>query len=546
MKSINDNIKIYITIFIASVFVIMLGANAYMSAKNAMIELSNKNKISDSENIINMFSQWIDERLDSLVVASKLIERSGIVQDDESVQSFIRVLSEMSSEFDVVQFLVDGGGIWVNGDRVETKKSYSYISGLIWYVDTSTNLMPTVNFMPKHRMLEQGTLNFCVPNFYNGEFKAVLCGVVKAQSLFDNIKNFNLPSNSYSFIIANDGEILTPMSDEKLKQEIQKEFKEQFLKESITSINIGSNFISLAPIKHLNWYVGAGVDNKKESAQLLDRISKNAIILLLGFIALATFANLAHNFMYARINRRKNEYELLLVHKSRVGEIGELISGINHQIIQPINSLKLIISTLIMLKRENRLTNEKLESMLLNGKKSISLLADTTEIFKNFYNTNENISEFSIRRSVENLLTLMHTELSYANTSVTLNNTKDKNVRQMQNIIQQILIVLIHNAKDALVEKFKDDIKQRHIFLNIKFFNDQCFIDVIENGVGVDKNVKIFSAPKTTKKFGSGLGLYFSKKLANEKIGGDILLINPKNPTIFRLKFKTNLKDVDD
>ncbi|MBF0985133.1 MAG: hypothetical protein HXK63_08370, partial [Campylobacter sp.] len=49
--------------------------------------------------------------------------------------------------------------------------------------------------------------------------------------------------------------------------------------------------------------------------------------------------------------------------------------------------------------------------------------------------------------------------------------------------------------------------------------------------------------PKTTKKQGSGIGLYFGKKLANEKLAGDIRLLSAGDPTTFELGFEINLKE---
>ncbi|WP_228026740.1 PDC sensor domain-containing protein [Campylobacter californiensis] len=337
--------------------------------------------------------------------------------------------------------------------------------------------------MPKHAILEQETLNFCVPNFYEGEFNAVLCGVVKLQSLFEKIKNFKLSPNSYSFVITNGGEILTPMKDNSLKPQIQENFKELYLNKNNTKIlNIGSNFISFSEIKYLNWFVGAGVDNEKEIDNLLNDISKNAALLLCGFLVLSLLANFLHNFMYNKINARKKEYEILLMHKAKMSEIGELLSGINHQFIQPVNSLRLITTTINALKKDGHLSDEKLEVMLKNQEKSIMLLGDTIEIFRNFYKTNENISKFSIKRSIKNLLTLMHTELSRANVGVVLEEFEDRNISQVENIIQQILLILIHNAKDAVVEKFKDDFKSRVISISVKFDEKYCYIKVSEFG----------------------------------------------------------------
>lgn len=207
-----------------------------------------------------------------------------------------------------------------------------------------------------------------------------------------------------------------------------------------------------------------------------------------------------------------------------------------------------MISTLLMLEYENKLDKKTLRDMLQSGEKSVSLLNDTIKIFRSFYNTNESVSEFSIKQSVKNLLKLMHTELSRANVIVELNRFEDVKAMQIENILQQILLILINNAKDALVEKFKDDVKSRKITIDVKFKDSKCYISVSEFGGGVSKRLekRIFTEPKTTKKHGSGIGLYFAKKLANEKIAGDLRLTNASMPTVFELSFKINLKGEDD
>ena len=145
---------------------------------------------------------------------------------------------------------------------------------------------------------------------------------------------------------------------------------------------------------------------------------------------------------------------------------------------------------------------------------------------------------------MKNLLTLMHTELSRANVRVNLEANEGVKARQIENIIQQILLILIHNAKDAVVEKFKDDLGGREIRLGVSADAQRCRITVSDFGGGVSEALKdkILTEPKTTKKQGSGIGLYFGKKLANEKINGDIKLLSAANPTTFELSFDMNLR----
>ena len=224
---------------------------------------------------------------------------------------------------------------------------------------------------------------------------------------------------------------------------------------------------------------------------------------------------------------------------------GELISGINHQFIQPVNSLKLMLSSAIMLKKEGKLSDEELINLLEKGQSSVKLLSSTIEIFRNFYKSAENVSEFEVQTSVKNLITLMHTELSRANVSVKFSGFNEQKVRQIENIIQQILLILIHNAKDSLVESYKDEPLKRIIEIKFRSFEDKCYIGVYDNGNGVSEQMseKIFTWLNTTKKQGNGIGLYFAKKLAQEKLNGDVRLVNNAKPTVFELSFDINLKD---
>jgi len=516
----SQNIKIYAIILLASLFVVLLGLNSYNKAKEKIIELSDKNNIAVSKNIVSNFQIWLDERLNSLIRASKFIQNSNIIDDDTRVANFIKLFKENAKEFDLMQLLREDGEIFVDGQKIsEEVMSKRERAGLIWYVETKNTNAPSVNFMQNHKILNDSTLNLCVPVEKDDKFEAALCGVVRIGTIFDSIKNFSLAPNSYSFLVTHSGEILTSMADATLKREIEEKFKELFLKdEDITSLKIGQNLIQVAEIPTMNWFIGAGTNNE--------------LNLLFAFVALAFLANSLHNFMYNKIKKVQDEYETLLAHRAKMSEAGELISGISHQFIQPVNSLKLMLSSAIMLKKEGKLSDEELLNLLKKGQSSIELLSKTIEIFRNFYKSAENVSEF------------VHTELSRANVSVKFSGFEEMKVCQIENIIQQILLILIHNAKDSLVESYKDEPLKRVIELKFRSFEDKCYIGVYDSGGGVsyEMSKKIFTWLNTTKKQGNGIGLYFAKKLAREKLNGDITLAHNLKPTIFELSFEKNLK----
>ena len=68
------------------------------------------------------------------------------------------------------------------------------------------------------------------------------------------------------------------------------------------------------------------------------------------------------------------------------------------------------------------------------------------------------------------------------------------------------------------------------------------YLDVIDNGPGVDKNDldKLFEPFYTTSNTGTGLGLYISKELCLSN-GGDLTYVNThQSGGCFRLRFSQN------
>lgn len=539
--------RIYLIIFFASFLFLIFGIKFYDNIKTRLIEISNNNKIAIANNIVIAFNSWLDGRVNSLLILSNIIENANLLDNEKQLNGVIKTFFETSSNFVVVQLLRNDGEIFINGKRFTDEKisPKSERLSLLWYLETMQNNSPTINYMPSHKTLKIPTLNICVPTHKDGKPVATLCGIIKFENIFD-ISNFKLPGNAYAFILANNGGILTKMNDEKVKEQIENQAINMLLNGSnIDGFMLDSSFVSLSRIAMLDWYIGVGANDSRRIFEMLSFTRKNSLELLGAFILFTLFAHYAYNYLYKRAKRRNQEYKILLEHKTKIDEMGELISNMNHQFIQPVNSLNLMISSLLMLQKDGNLNDELLKKSLESGQNSVKLLKDTIDVFANFSTSAENIYEFSITKSIKNLAIIMRTELNRANVSVVLDPFDDIIVSQKECIIQQILLILIHNAKDALLEKYPNDISKRQININVQKNNEKCFILVSEYGIGLSADVakRIFKTPKTTKKAGNGIGLYFGKKLANEKINGDIELKNRANPTIFELSFDIDLKD---
>jgi two-component system, NtrC family, sensor histidine kinase HydH len=130
--------------------------------------------------------------------------------------------------------------------------------------------------------------------------------------------------------------------------------------------------------------------------------------------------------------------------------------------------------------------------------------------------------------------------LAQSNISLIIDKRKNKiNISADEVALRQVLINLILNAAEAS----KSD-ESGKVELSLKQQSDSILISVADYGVGIDKKLikSIFEPFYTTKTSGSGLGLFFSRRLMRD-MGGDIILQSqPGGPTIFSIVLPTDDK----
>jgi len=106
-----------------------------------------------------------------------------------------------------------------------------------------------------------------------------------------------------------------------------------------------------------------------------------------------------------------------------------------------------------------------------------------------------------------------------------------------ENSLKQVFLNIIKNAKEAGSSKVTIEISTRWI-TDYKFKNENAIsIDIKDNGAGISKEAieKIFTPFYTTKKEGTGLGLFLAYQII-AKHGGAILVESEKGKgTTFRV-----------
>lgn len=209
---------------------------------------------------------------------------------------------------------------------------------------------------------------------------------------------------------------------------------------------------------------------------------------------------------------------------SKLASLGEMAAGIAHEINNP---LQTILGNLEML--EVNLDAEELER-LDRVKEGVLRIRSTVKDLLMFAREQTTETEnVDINDVIDKAIDIMHHHISRAGLEVIRDlDTKPLTVKCNKNLLQQVIINLLQNAKDAIEESNKgSSITIRTALLPDK----EVRIEVEDNGPGIEEAIvdKIFDPLFTTKEVGkgTGLGLSLSKKIV-KGFGGSIEVASSK------------------
>ena len=231
------------------------------------------------------------------------------------------------------------------------------------------------------------------------------------------------------------------------------------------------------------------------------------------------------------VEKRMHQEELLLK-KSRLELMGEMIEAITHQWKQPISVINYYIYNL---KKEK---NSKIKEIANNIEIQIKHMVNTLNEFKDFYNISKNKETFCMKEIIDKTLNLVKDELKI--NKIKINKIIEKNfcIEGNPNEFIHLLLIILSNAKDMFNER---NLQNR--LINIKAYEDKNFyyLEIEDNAGGINKKIinKIFNLNFTTKENGDGIGLYIANQIAI-KHTGILYAKNSKNGArfIFRIRKK--------
>ena len=240
-------------------------------------------------------------------------------------------------------------------------------------------------------------------------------------------------------------------------------------------------------------------------------------------------------------------------HQAQLASIGQAMAGICHEINQPLNAMRMRIYGLQAMHQGAGI--DHLDKHLAALDEQVQRCAETlTNMRAMVGHQSLNLNRFDAGKSVEHIVQLLQHQLELQQVQLrTCHSSSHVNdpflVFGQAQQLEQVLINLINNARDALVDEAHLD-SPATITVSLtqqsKDGVEGVAIKVSDNGPGIaiELQEKVFAAYYTSKSTqqGTGLGLAICKDLMHD-LGGQLTLSSGLGKTTFSLWLPTTLNE---
>ena len=230
-----------------------------------------------------------------------------------------------------------------------------------------------------------------------------------------------------------------------------------------------------------------------------------------------------------------------LIQQSKLAEMGDMIAAIAHQWNEPLVELSALVQDIQTSYLLNELKDVDVKDFVNDSMVQIKYMSRTLNDFRNFLKPSTTKKLFSISKTLNEINEIIGKQVFYSNINMNFN-YKNENEELLiygyENEFKQVLLNLINNAKNKIIKKEKELNKKYKIDVNIQRCKNYNTIEIIDNAGAIDENIinSIFQPYFTTKKDGTGLGLYMAKVIIEDKMKGTINARNDGENVIFTIR----------
>jgi histidine kinase len=209
--------------------------------------------------------------------------------------------------------------------------------------------------------------------------------------------------------------------------------------------------------------------------------------------------------------------ETKLIQAGKMATLGEMSAGVAHELNQPLNAIKLGSEFLHMMTQQGKVIPDKdLLEVTAEISEQVDRAAGIITHLRDFGRKSDITRELiDINRPIQGVFTVLGQQLKVHGIEVRMD--LDETLPLIladENRIEQVLINLVNNARDAMEAKTRLGVSTDASILTVKSFqeDDRVVVSVNDTGMGIPKPVRerMYEPFFTTKEIGKGTGLGLS------------------------------------
>jgi histidine kinase len=244
---------------------------------------------------------------------------------------------------------------------------------------------------------------------------------------------------------------------------------------------------------------------------------------------------------------KRLEAEQQLIHAGKMATLGEMATGIAHELNQPLSVIKTASNFCLKKINSNEIIEDKdLYTMLEKIDRNVNRSANIISHMRQFARKSDVVlAEVQINDVLKRAFDIFSQQLKVRGIDVAWDIEQNlPTIMADPSRLEQVFINLLLNARDAIEEKWwspEPAMGLKKITLKTTLEGNTVVVEVRDTGVGVSEDIadKLFEPFFTTKEVGkgTGLGLSISYGIIKDCQGDIKVNMNEQGETCFRITF---------
>lgn len=241
---------------------------------------------------------------------------------------------------------------------------------------------------------------------------------------------------------------------------------------------------------------------------------------------------------------KRTRHQELFVQQSKMAAMGDMIGVIAHQWSQPLNAIGLQAQFMMYdFESHDKAYFQDASDTIM---RQVEFMTQTLKSFRDFFKPTREKTVFHVGKAIEIIVDLFGVQFTKHNIHITIDaggvDYASLHVLGLPNEFKQVVLNMLLNARDAILDFIKQhgDSAGEH-FIRVVFEENAGVIRIriLDTGGGVPAEIKdqIFDYYFSTKgSAGTGIGLYISRIIIEQNMGGRILVSNWERGAEFTLQ----------